>query len=87
MLRPSSTEMNLSEHLHSASSKNDQMRESVPLEFERFDISSMNAPFPFLPMGTLVPRFCTVDAYTAVAPRTFVSLPPHLLLRLALALA
>lgn len=73
MLRPSSTEMNLSKHLHSASSKNDQMREGVPLQFERFDISRVNAPFPFLPMGTPIPRFCTVDDYTGVAPRTFVS--------------
>lgn len=81
MFRQSSTKMNLSKHLHSAVSRNYQMREGVTLEFERFVISFMNVPLPFLPMGTPV-RFCTVDAYISAA-RLEETSPSHFSLSLS----
>lgn len=68
------------------------MREGITLEFGKFVISLMNVPWPFFPMGAL-PGFAgwvptaDVTGSQRLAPHTHLSVPSHLLLRLALALA
>lgn len=62
------------------------------MEFKRFVISLINVPWPFLAMGAL-PGFAgwvptlEVTGSQRLVPHTLLSVPPHLLLRLALALA